>query len=76
MYNDAMIEKLAKAFEQASRLPEADQDELAQAILDELASDQRWDELFSRSQDAFKAMADEALADYRSGRTEPMDGKS
>jgi hypothetical protein len=68
-----MTKALKKAFEAASRLPDADQDELAAAILEELEADERWDAAFARSQDALERLADEALEEYRAGRTEPLD---
>jgi hypothetical protein len=68
-----MTKALKKAFEAASRLPDADQDELAAAIIEELEADERWEAAFARSQDALERLADEALEDYRAGRTEPLD---
>jgi hypothetical protein len=68
-----MTKALKKAFEAASRLPDADQDELAAAILEELEADERWEAAFARSQDALERLADEALDEYRAGRTEPLD---
>ena len=68
-----MTKALKKAFEAASRLPDADQDELAAAILEELEADERWDAAFARSQDALARLGDEALEEYRAGRTEPLD---
>ena len=43
-----MTKLLKKAFEEAAKLPDEDQDTLAQAVLAELASERRWDELFAR----------------------------
>ena len=68
-----MTEALKKAFEAASRLPEPEQDDLAAAILEELDADERWEAAFARSQDALERLADEALAEHRAGRTEPLD---
>ena len=68
-----MTKALQKAFEAASRLPEQEQDELAAAILEELEADARWDGSFARSQKALEQLADEALEEHRSGRTEPLD---
>lgn len=64
---------LKKAFEAASRLSDPDQGELAAAILEELAADERWEAAFARSQDALARLADEALEEHRAGRTEPLD---
>jgi len=68
-----MTKALKKAFEAASKLPEAEQDALAAAILEELASERRWDELFEPSTDTLAKLAKEALAEDRAGRTRPLD---
>jgi histidinol-phosphate/aromatic aminotransferase/cobyric acid decarboxylase-like protein len=68
-----MTKALQKAFEAASRLPDPDQDELAVAILEELEADERWEAAFAGSQDALERLADEALEEHRTGRTEPLD---
>jgi hypothetical protein len=68
-----MTKALQKAFETASRRPDREQDELAAAILEELDADEYWEAAFARSQDALERLADEALEEYRAGRTEPLD---
>jgi len=68
-----MTKLLKKAFEEAAKLPDEDQDALAQAVLAELASERRWDELFARSTDMLSELAEEALAEHRAGRTKPLD---
>ena len=68
-----MTEALRRAFEVASRLPDREQDELAAAILQELAADNRWDAILGESQSALDRLADEALQEHREGRTEALD---
>ena len=68
-----MTEALRRAFEAASRLPDREQDELAAAILQELAADNRWDALLGESQSALDRLGDEALQEHREGRTEALD---
>lgn len=68
-----MTKALRKAFEAASRLPEREQEELAAAILEELAADERWEAAFAESQTELKRLADEALRDHQAGRTEALD---
>jgi hypothetical protein len=68
-----MTKLLQKAFDEASKLPEGEQDALGRILLEELASEQRWDELFSRSPDLLAELADEALVEHRSGGTEKLD---
>ncbi len=65
---------LDRAIAEAHKLPEDEQEALAWWLLEEIESDRRWDELFSRPpSEALKRMAEEALEDYRAGRTEPLD---
>ncbi len=69
--------RMGKLFElvvaEASRLPEEEQEAFAAAMLAELQSDRRWDDLFSRSQDLLVQMAEEARQEYRAGLMEPID---
>jgi hypothetical protein len=68
-----MTKLLQKAFDEASKLPEAEQDTLGRILLEELASERRWDELFAGSHDLLAELADQALTEYRAGRTEKLD---
>ena len=68
-----MTKLLEEAFEKAARLPDAEQDALAQAVLAELASEGRWDELFAGSTDMLSELAEEALAEHQAGRTKLLD---
>jgi hypothetical protein len=67
-----MATLLEQAFAEAQKLPPDEQEILAQWILDELASERRWMAAFERSQDALAKLANEALEEYRSGRTRPL----
>jgi hypothetical protein len=67
-----MTKLLEKALNEVAKLPSADQDAIAAIVLDELASEQRWSELFAQSQDALAKMAEEALAEHRAGKTKPL----
>ncbi len=64
---------LEKAIEEASRLPENEQEAVGAWLLEELASERRWDELFRRSGSVIDRMADEALREDEEGKTEPLD---
>lgn len=64
---------LEKAFAEASRLSEQEQDVLAAWILEELASEQRWEKAFADSGGVLAWLADEALAEHREGRTQVLD---
>jgi translation elongation factor EF-1alpha len=62
-----------KALEEIQKLPEAEQKAFATWILDELESERRWTELFAKSHAMLEAMADEALAEHRAGKTLPLE---
>jgi hypothetical protein len=64
---------LQRAFEEASKLPEGDQDALGRILLEELASERRWEDLFAGSRDLLAELADQALAERRAGRTRKLD---
>ena len=68
-----MTETLKRAFEEISKLPEAEQDALASVLLEELSSSRKWDGLFSKSQDLLEQMAAQALAQHRRGQTTALD---
>lgn len=67
-----MTQLLDQAFRELAKLPPSEQDSLAAALLAELASEKRWTELFGQSQDLLGKLADEALAEHRAGKTQPM----
>ena len=64
---------LKEAFEAASQLPEAEQEKLAAVIFEELAADERWQAALAGSESTLERLADEALAEHRERRTEPLD---
>ena len=68
-----MTTLLEKAFSEASKLPERDQDAVAQVILAELASEKRWNDLFANSQDALAKLAQEALSEHHAGEIQAVD---
>jgi len=68
-----MSKLLEKAFEKASHLPAEDQDSFAKWMLAELESETKWDAAFASSSDALSLLAAEALDEYASGETEPLD---
>ena len=67
-----MTELLKKVFEEAAKLPEAEQDAFAALMLEELISEQRWASAFANSQDKLAKLADEALQEARQGKTRPF----
>jgi hypothetical protein len=68
-----MTKLLEKAFSEASKLPEEDQNALADMLLDDIASEERWADAFTGSQAELAALAVEALAEFRRGETKPLD---
>jgi hypothetical protein len=67
-----MTQLLEKALREVQKLPPSEQDAVAAIVLEELASEQKWAELFAKSQDALARMAEEALAEYHAGKTKPL----
>ena len=67
-----MTTLLEQAFSKASQLPEREQDALAELLLTELASEERWQTLFAESQDLLSELAEEALAEHRAGKTKVL----
>jgi len=68
-----MTTTLEAAFAEVAKLPPDQQDAFAAWILAELAADARWNALLDATPDRLDALADEALAEFRSGRTQPLD---
>jgi hypothetical protein len=68
-----MTELLQRAFDEISKLSAQEQDAVAAWILEELASEDRWQRLFARSGDVLSRLAAEARAEYHAGRTRPLD---
>ena len=67
-----MTHLLEKALCEVAKLPPAEQEALAAILLDELASEQRWADLFAQSQDILERMSKEALEEHRAGKTQPF----
>jgi hypothetical protein len=63
-----MTELLKKAFTEASRLAEDDQDMIGKWMLAELAAEKRWEQSFGRSQDLLAKLGRHALNEHRRGR--------
>ena len=68
-----MTTLLKKAFNEASRLSQQEQDIIAAWILEELASEQKWEKSFADSQNVLVQLADEALAEHSAGKTSELD---
>jgi hypothetical protein len=68
-----MTSLLKEAFDKASELPPEEQDTFARFLMAELESEARWADAFAHSQDALATLADEALEEFRAGKTEILD---
>ncbi len=68
-----MTQQLERAFAEASKLPENEQDFLASWLLAELQSEERWNRIFSGSADTLALLAEEALEEYEAGETTELD---
>ena len=68
-----MTALLQKAFAEAAKLSEREQEVLASRLLAELASEDDFDRAVANSSDKVAALAREALAEHRTGQTEPLD---
>jgi len=68
-----MTKLLEQAIAKVRELPESEQNAIAQIVLDELQSEQRWDELFSKSPEKLKKFADQAWAEHQAGGSEELD---
>jgi hypothetical protein len=64
-----MIQQLEKALSKLGELPELDQEAIANRILAEIEDEKLWHKQFQESQDQLAKLADEALADFKQGKT-------
>ena len=71
-----MTDLLKKAFDAAARLPEDEQDAVAEWLLAELASEERWEERFAETQGALSVLAREALNEHERDEAEDLDPES
>lgn len=68
-----MTKLLEQALAKARQLPEAEQDAIARIVLDEIESEQRWDERFARSPDKLQKLADEAWSEHEADGSEELE---
>ena len=68
-----MTQALTSAMAEATKLPPAEQDVLAAILLEEIVSERRWTQSFAKSQQALESLAAEALAEFRAGKTKPLE---
>jgi hypothetical protein len=71
-----MTRLLERAFKEASKLPEIQQNTLAKWVLEELQADKEWEKMFAGSEDILDKLADEALEAHKQGKTKPLNLKN
>ncbi len=64
-----MTSLLQQAFQKAQALPEEQQDAIAAILIEEMSSEQRWQESFAKSRDVLDRLAAEARDEFRQGHT-------
>jgi hypothetical protein len=67
-----MTTLLEAAFAKAAKLPVLEQDIFANWILEELDSEQRWQEAFASSEEELSRLAVEALVEFKNDETEAL----
>ena len=68
-----MTRLLDKAIEQVQQLSPELQDAVAAHLLADIEGELRWDASLDERSESLTALADEAIAEYRAGRTKPLD---
>jgi hypothetical protein len=68
-----VTERLERAFAEAAKLPDVEQDLSASRLLAELAAEDDFDRAIAGSADKLARPAAEAMAEHRAWRTEELD---
>jgi hypothetical protein len=68
-----MTKLLEEAIAKVRELSDAEQNAVAQIVLDEIESERRWDERFAGSPEKLRRLADRAWAEHEAGRSEELD---
>jgi hypothetical protein len=68
-----MTKLLQKAFDEAAKLPPAEQDLLASRVLAELGDEDEFDRAIAQTANRLAAFSREALEEHRAGLTLPLD---
>jgi hypothetical protein len=68
-----MTDRLKQAFEEASKLPQEEQDALAEVLLADLAAETKWSALFGASEEGLGRLAEDSQNEFRQGKTRPFD---
>lgn len=60
-----MTKLLERAFKEASKLPEVEQNAFAKWVMEELEAEGKWERAFAGSEDVLDKLADEVLAEHK-----------
>ncbi len=63
-----MVTELKKAIEKAEKLSDKEQQAIAQLIVDEIS----WDQTLKESEKQLSSLAQEAMVEYKKGKTKPF----
>ena len=75
-YDPRMTKDLERAFAEAKKLPERQQDAIARWLLAELEAERDWDESLSRSSQKLADLGAEAVREHREHLTRELDPDS
>lgn len=67
-----MTRLLERAFKEAAKLPEVEQNAFAKWVMEELEAEGKWEKAFAGSEDVLDKLAEEALAAHKQGKTKPL----
>ena len=68
-----MTKLLEEALAKVRDLPEAEQNAIAQIVIDEIESDRLWDERILKSEEKLQKLADRAWAEHEAGGSQVLD---
>ena len=68
-----MTQLLEKAILEIKKLSNDEQDAIAAVLMAELESERQWERAFDSTAEQLSSFADETLAEYRAGKTEPFE---
>lgn len=68
-----MTKRLGKAFQEAPKLPDIEQNAPAKLLMEEPEAGRKWEQAFAESEGALDELADEPVEAHRQGKTKPLD---
>ena len=67
-----MTALMERAIRETTELSESEQDFLAALLLENIRDAKQWEEQFASSKDVLEGLFDEAMEEYQTGRTTPI----